>query len=57
MNKSNYKIWWNWNWRIQLSSIKSPISINDIDTNKIAASNKFPLGKQGFKYIICYNKK
>ena len=33
---------------------KSPISINDIDINKIVASNKFPFGKQDFKYFIIY---
>ena len=38
---------------------KSPISINTIDVNKIVVSNKFPFGKQGFKYFIGYkdNKK
>ena len=33
---------------------KSPVSINDIDVNKIVASNKLPFGKQDFKYFICY---
>ena len=33
---------------------KNPISINDIDTNKTAVSNKFPFGKQDFKYYIGY---
>ena len=33
---------------------KSPISINTIDVNKIVVSNKFPFGKQGFKYFIGY---
>ena len=28
--------------------------INDIDINKIAVSNKFPFGKQDFKYFIGY---
>ena len=38
---------------------KSPISINDIDINEIIVSNKFPFGKQDFKYFISYkdNKK
>ena len=37
---------------------KSSISINDIDTNKIVASNKFPFGKQDLKYFIgCKNTK
>ena len=31
---------------------KSTISRNDIDINKIVVSNKFPLGKQHFKYFI-----
>ena len=33
---------------------KSPISINNIDINKIVASNTFPFGKQDFKYFISY---
>ena len=33
---------------------KSPISIKDIDTNKIVVSNKFSFGKKGFKYFIGY---
>ena len=33
---------------------KSPISINDIDINEIVLSNKFPFGKQGFKYFNGY---
>ena len=33
---------------------KSPISINNIDINKIAGSNKFTFGKQDFKYFIGY---
>ena len=33
---------------------KSPISINDIDINEIVVSNKFPFGKQDFKYFIGY---
>ena len=28
--------------------------INDIDINKIIVSNKFPFGKQDFKYFIGY---
>ena len=31
---------------------KSPLSINNIDINEIVVSNKFPFGKQDFKYII-----
>ena len=33
---------------------KGPISIKDIDINKIVGSNKFPFGKQDFKYFIGY---
>ena len=33
---------------------KSPISINNIDINKIVVSNKFLFGKQDFKYFIGY---
>ena len=38
---------------------KSPISINDLDINKIIVSNKFPFGNQDFRYFIGYkyNKK
>ena len=38
---------------------KSPISMNDIDINKIIVSNNFPFVKQDFKYFIGYkdNKK
>ena len=31
---------------------KSPISINDIDINKVVVSNKLPFVKQDFKYFI-----
>ena len=33
---------------------KSPIVINDIDINETVVSNKFPFGKQDFKYFIVY---
>ena len=33
---------------------KSPISINNIDINKIVVSNKLHFGKQDFKYFIGY---
>ena len=38
---------------------ESPISINDIDVNKIVVYNEFPFGKQDFKYFTGYkdNKK
>ena len=31
-----------------------PISVSDIDINKIVVSNKFPFGKQDFTYFIGY---
>ena len=38
---------------------KSPISISNIDSNKLVVANKFPFDKQSFKYFIGYkdNKK
>ena len=33
---------------------KMPLSINDIDINKIVLSDKLPFGKQDFKYFIGY---
>ena len=33
---------------------KSPISINDIYTNRIVISNKLKFGKQDFKYVTGY---
>ena len=33
---------------------KSPISISDIDVNKVAVSNKLPFGKQYSKWFIGY---
>ena len=33
---------------------KRPVSINDIDINKIEACNKFTFGKQDFKYLTGY---
>ena len=33
---------------------KSPISISDIDINKIVVSNNLPFGKPDFKDIIGY---
>ena len=30
------------------------ININDTDINEIVVSNKFPFGKQDFKYLIIY---
>ena len=33
---------------------ESPISMNNIDINKIVVSNKITVGKQDFKYLIGY---
>ena len=33
---------------------KSPISISDIDVNKVAVSNQLPFGKQYSKWFIGY---
>ena len=33
---------------------ESPILINDIDNDETVVSNKFPFGKQDFKYFIGY---
>ena len=38
----------------QFHQYKSPISINNIDINKILVSKKFPFGKQVLKYFIGY---
>ena len=38
----------------EFHQFKSPILINNIDTNKNVVSNKFVFGKQDFKYFICY---
>ena len=40
--------------KIECYQYKNPISVNDIDIHKIAVSNKFPFGKQHFKYFIGY---
>ena len=34
---------------------KSPFSLNNIDINIMAVSNKVSFGKKGFKYFINYN--
>ena len=39
---------------VEFHQYKSPMSISDIDINKIVVSNKFPFGKQDFKYFIGY---
>ena len=33
---------------------KEPISVKNIDVNKIVVSNKVSFGKRGFKYFIGY---
>ena len=40
--------------KYQFHQYKSPVSVNDIDTNKIVLYNKIPFGKQDFKYFIAY---
>ena len=39
----------------KLHQHEGPISIKNIDINKIVVSNKVSLGKKGFKYFIGYN--
>ena len=38
----------------KLHQHEGPISIKNIDINKIVVSNKVSLGKKGFKYFIGY---
>ena len=38
----------------KLHQCKKPVSINNIDINKIVASNKVFFGKKGFKYFVGY---
>ena len=38
----------------ELNQHKSPISITNVDINKIIVSNKLPFGKNVFKYFIAY---
>ena len=38
----------------KLQQHKGPISIKNIDINKIVVSNKVSFGKKGFKYFIGY---
>ena len=38
----------------KLHQYKGPISINNIDINKIVVFDKFTFGKQDFKYFISY---
>ena len=40
--------------RFKFHQPKSPISINNIDINKIVVSNKVSFGKKDFKYLIGY---
>ena len=35
---------------------KGPISIKNIDSNKIVVSNKVSVSKKGFKYFIGYKR-
>ena len=54
MNKKNIKFDGTELEEYEFYQSKIPISINDIDINKIVVSNKFPFGKQDFKYFIGY---
>ena len=36
----------------QFHQYKRPISINEVDINKIVISKVFPFGKQDFRYLI-----
>ena len=38
----------------KFNQYKRPISISDINVNELVVSNKFPFGKQDFKYFIGY---
>ena len=38
----------------QLHQYQSPISISNIDINKIVVTNKFPFNKKDFIYFIGY---
>ena len=49
-----YKVWWYWNWKIQISPIQIPIAIENINVNKIEVSNKIYFDKNDFKYFISY---
>ena len=40
--------------KYQFHQYKSPVPVNDIDTNKIVVYNKIPFDKQDFKYFIAY---
>ena len=42
---------------MQFHQYKSPISINNIDSNKIVVSNNFPFSKQDFKHFVDYKNK
>ena len=35
---------------------ESPVLMNNIDINKIVASNKFPFGKKEFQYFDCLQR-
>ena len=52
MDKDFIKLDDNENKKCNFHQNKSPISINDIDINKVVVSNKLPFVKQDFKYFI-----
>ena len=51
-NGKSYNIWWYWFQKFHQH--KGPISIRNIDINRIVVSNKVYFGKKRFKYFIGY---
>ena len=45
-----HKFWWYWNWKTKFNQHKRPISINNIDINKIV-SNKVSFDEKVSKYF------
>ena len=50
----NYKVWWKWDWKTQISAAKKKkqIPIYAVDINKTIVSNKVSFDNKGFKYFI-----
>ena len=40
----------------KIHQYKIPISLGDLDMNKITVSNKVPLGKKGFNFLMVLMK-
>ena len=51
LRKKDYKFWWYWNWKTKFHQYKAPISIKNIDIEKMVVSNKVSFGKKGSKYF------